>query len=51
MEIVLIFALLVLTAYLILYVRGRLYKYEAFYEETRDGSLYPIPEDGSEESI
>ena len=49
METVLIFALLVLAAYLILYVRGRLYKHEGFYQETRDGSLYPVPD--AEESI
>lgn len=56
METVLIFALLIASAYLILYVRGRLYKHEGFYQETRDGSLRLLrPEgesgSGSEESI
>ena len=56
METVLIFALLVAAAYLILYMRGRLYKREGFYQEKRDGSLGVMrPEggagSGSEESI
>lgn len=56
METVLIFALLVAAAYLILYVRGRLYKREDFYQETRDGSIRLLrpeggPGSGSEESI
>ena len=49
METVLIFALLILAAYLILYGRGRVYTHESFYQETRDGSLYPVPD--AEESI
>jgi hypothetical protein len=56
METVLMFALLVAAAYLILYVRGRLYTREDFYQETRNGSLRLLrPEggsgSGSEESI
>ena len=43
------FTLLVLAAYLILYGRGRLYTHEDLYQETRDGSLYPVPD--AEESI
>ena len=56
METVLIFVLLIAAAYLILYMRGRLYKREDFYQETRDGSIRLLrpeggPGSGSEESI
>ena len=46
METVVIFALLAAVAYLLLYVRSRMYKREPFYEEVRDGSLQvAAPED------
>ncbi len=49
METIHLFMILVAAAYLILHVRGRLDKHEPFYQETRDGSLHPVP--ASEESI
>ena len=44
METVAIFAILAAVAYLLLYVRSRMYKREPFYNETRDGALRPVVE-------
>lgn len=49
METILPLTLLVAAVYLILHVRGRFDTHEPFYQETRDGSLHPVP--ASEESI